>query len=100
MYNMCFQWHTFWHQIKVSSKLDLTSEAAQIQVPTLLAWGRYDFTCPLAAGRRYAKLICNAKLHVSSASHNWLIMRPDELRSVLSKFVRSSADASDTGHTS
>lgn len=98
LYNVFFQAQTFWHQIRVSSELDLMPEAARIKVPTLLAWGKYDFTCPATFGMRYADVIRNCKCHISPGSHNWLIMRPDEFHAALLAFVGNPSNETDVSH--
>ena len=90
--------HTFWHQTRVSSELDLLPEAAQIQAPTLLAWGKYDFTCPLTAGMRYADVIKDCRSYISAGSHNWLIVRPDEFHAAILTFVGQSQGGNNVEH--
>jgi pimeloyl-ACP methyl ester carboxylesterase len=41
---------------------DLSGEARQIKVPTLLLWGEADQETPIALGKRYHELIVNSKL--------------------------------------
>lgn len=88
LYNVLFQAHTFWYWIKMTTSLDMTSEAADVQVPVLLCWGKHDYTCPLSAGVKYAKVMPASQLYVSEhGSHNWLIQRPEEFVDVVSKFI-------------
>ncbi len=72
----------------MTTSLDMTAEAANVQVPTLLCWGRHDYTCPLSAGLKYADLMPVSQLYVCEhGSHNWLIQRPEEFLDVVTSFI-------------
>ena len=43
---------------------DVSEQAKEISVPTLLLWGEQDQETPLAIGKRFHELICNSKLVV------------------------------------
>ncbi len=94
LYNVLFQAQSFWFWIKMTTSLNMLPEAASVQVPTLLCWGRHDYTCPLSAGIKYADVMPMSKLYISEpGSHNWLIQRPEEFLQVVNDFI-SSADSS------
>lgn len=48
---------------------DVQADAAALQVPTLLIFGRSDTAVPLQHGETYARLIQNAQLSVVDAGH-------------------------------
>lgn len=88
LYNVLFQSRSFWFWIMMTTSLDMTAEAANVQVPTLLGWGRHDYTCPLSAGLKYADLMPVSQLYVCEhGSHNWLVQRPEEFLDVVTSFV-------------
>lgn len=88
LYNVPFQPGNFWYWVRMSSTLDITSEAAAVRVPTLLCWGKHDHTCRLPAGRRFAEVMPTSQLYISEqGSHNWLIQRPEEFAEVVSTFI-------------
>lgn len=90
LYNVLFQAQNFWYWVRMSSTLDITPEAADVQVPTLLSWGKHDHTCPLPAARRFAEVMPASQLYVSERGlHNWLIERPEEFADAVSKFIAS-----------
>ena len=77
----------------MTANLDMTNQAAKVKAPTLLCWGKYDFTCPLFAGHNYANAMPTADMHVSKyGSHNWLIQRPEEFASAINEFVAANSD--------
>ena len=88
LYNILFHARNFWFWIWLTATLDMTKEAARVEVPTLLCWGKYDYTCPLSAGYKYSDAMPTSQMHVcQQGSHNWLIQRPEEFTEVLTKFI-------------
>lgn len=90
LYNVLFQAKNFWYWVLLSSTLDITPEAGNVHVPTLLSWGKHDHTCPLPAARRFAEVMPESQLYVSERGlHNWLIERPEEFADAVSNFIAS-----------
>ncbi|KAK9814118.1 hypothetical protein WJX72_000954 [[Myrmecia] bisecta] len=82
----------FLNQIRVAAVLDLSEEAAQITTPTLLGWGRRDWTIPVSCAAKYYKLITSSSVYIcSKGCHNWLIERPEEFLKVVSEFLERPA---------
>lgn len=80
----------FFEQIKISSKLDLTSRLKDVQVPVLIAWGKLDHTLPRHCARSFASLLRHASLYFSKmGSHDWLIERSGEFSSLFSNWEKS-----------
>lgn len=94
LHNVLFQARSFWYWIGMTMRLDMTSTAAEVQIPTLLGWGRHDYTCPLSAGKKYASIMPISRLYVSeNGSHNWLIQNPEEFTDVVASFTDSLTSA-------
>jgi len=88
IYNALFQPISFFHQIRLSVHEDLRPHAARVTAPTLLAWGRLDFTLPLRCARTLGAVMSNAELYVShGGSHDWMIDRAPEFAEALRAFV-------------
>ena len=65
-----------------------TGRYKEIDVPTLLLWGRGDRVVPLAVGERLARAMPNARLHVmESCGHLPAEERPDESFAVVARFL-------------
>ncbi|HYO09634.1 MAG TPA: alpha/beta hydrolase [Tepidisphaeraceae bacterium] len=76
------------HQIKLAHQTDLVPLVDRVRVPTLLAWGRWDFTYPLRYARRLHERMPEWHLHVSQrGSHDWLVARRTEFAEVVRRFV-------------
>ena len=94
LYNVLFQARSFWYWIGMTMRLDMTATAAKVCIPTLLGWGRNDYTCPLSAGKKYANIMTTSRLYISdSGSHNWLIQNPEEFTDVVASFTDSRTPA-------
>ncbi|GAQ82068.1 abhydrolase domain-containing protein 6 [Klebsormidium nitens] len=86
--NALFHTRNWLNQIRISAVYDLTDQAKQVKVPTLLAWGRRDKTIPLSAAGTFFRLIPNSHVYISDdGSHNWLIQRPEEFCQAVTEFV-------------
>lgn len=88
VYNLTYHHRTFKHQLRAAITANLLPYASQIEAPTLLAWGRQDWTMPLDCALRLQALIPWSELYVSDASHDWLITEPDEFARAVSRFVK------------
>ena len=55
----------------VRSSINLTSRLEELQVPTIVFWGRDDRIFPLAHGRRAAQLIPEGQLRVFEQCGHW-----------------------------
>lgn len=88
LYNILFQANSFWFWIGMTTSLDMIPTAARVKVPTLLGWGRHDYTCPMAAGSKYNRAISRSLMYVSEhGSHNWLIQNPEEFVASVTSFI-------------
>ena len=68
-------------------KEDLSENARNIGVPTLIIWGSEDDTTPISEGKRLNKLIYGSKLEViGGAGHFVHQERPEEVVNLISKF--------------
>lgn len=67
---------------------DLSDEAKEITVPTLLIWGSEDIETPLNEGERLHRLISNSRLEVMrGAGHFVHRERPKEVVELISTFI-------------
>jgi len=70
----------------------VTPRYREIDVPSLLVWGREDRVVPLAVGQRLAAELPDARLHVlERCGHLPAEERPDESFAVLAAFLASTA---------
>lgn len=69
---------------------DLTAQAAQIAVPTLLVYGENDTETPSEYGHRYAGLIKGSVLHVLSRQDHYSVL--GEGRHIVIKHIRNFLD--------
>ena len=66
---------------------DLSNDAAQINVPTLLVWGQDDIVTSLAEGKKLKQLITNSELHAfANAGHFVHQQKADEVAALIKKF--------------
>jgi pimeloyl-ACP methyl ester carboxylesterase len=66
---------------------DARSEAAGVQAPTLLIWGKHDRMTPSSIGREWLEALPDARLHViEDASHVPMVESPRELVAAISRF--------------
>jgi len=94
VYNALFQPADFFHQIWLSVHEDLKRYAARVRAPTLIAWGKQDFTLPLRCGRTLKEVIPGAELYVSrGGSHDWIIDRAPEFAAAVRGFLDRVASA-------
>lgn len=94
LYNILFQANSFWFWIGMTTSLDMTPIAAKVKVPTLLGWGRHDYTCPVAAGNKYNLAMPSSLMYVSErGSHNWLIQNPEEFVASIVSFIKKTESA-------
>jgi pimeloyl-ACP methyl ester carboxylesterase len=86
--NLLRHTRTFLHQVKVAARADLTGSAARVAVPTLVAWGRWDFTMPLRCARLMHAQIPHSALYVSATgSHEWLVTNSREFAHALNEWL-------------
>jgi pimeloyl-ACP methyl ester carboxylesterase len=68
----------------------ITRSYGEIDVPTLIVWGRYDETLPIAMGYKLAFEIPDATLHIiPSCMHSAPLERPRETMEIIREFSRS-----------
>ena len=78
----------FFRQIWLSVHEDLRRYAAEVAAPTLVAWGRHDYTLPIRCAYALRDAIPGASLHVSNkGSHDWMIDRAAEFADVTRQFL-------------
>jgi pimeloyl-ACP methyl ester carboxylesterase len=70
-----------------SPEHDLREEAASIQTPTLVVWGKNDPVIPLKAGRTIAATIPGALLELLDTGHAPQVSDPDRFAAIFVPFV-------------
>lgn len=70
-----------------SPEHDLREEAASIQAPTLIIWGRKDPVIPLKAGRTIAASIPGARLELLGTGHAPQVSDPDGFAALFVPFA-------------
>jgi len=66
----------------------LTASTRRVKAPTLVVWGRHDSVYPAAYGQRLAKEITDAGFELMDAGHAPQEEAPDELASIIGRFLR------------
>jgi len=64
-------------------KEDLKERLKEVNVDTLLIWGKYDKATPLADGRIMDKEIKNSKLIIIDSGHSPHLIIPDKVKEIL-----------------
>lgn len=70
-----------------SPEHDLREEAASIQAPTLVIWGKKDPVIPLKAGRTIATTIPGARLELLDTGHAPQVSDPDGFAAIFTPFA-------------
>ena len=78
---------TMFDHLRAAANVDAAQIAADVRVPTLLAWGDRDRTVPLACASRLGRVIEDAKLVVGSGSHDWLVTHPEAFGAAVRRFA-------------
>ena len=74
----------------LSKEYDLRPYLQQIQIPTLILQGRYDWVTPMAGAQEMAQQIPNAQLHIFEHSGHMVFMEEQaELVSVIKQWIES-----------
>jgi pimeloyl-ACP methyl ester carboxylesterase len=80
------------HQQAVLRKIvreNISHQLAQIELPSLVLWGKQDYTTPLEKGELFAELMPNAELVVFEQSGHYPFIDETELfMSVLEKYIQ------------
>lgn len=84
---------TFLEHVRAAAVVDSARAAADVRLPTLLAWGDRDHTVPLACASRLGRAIEGAKLVVGSGSHDWLVTRPEAFAAAVRRFASNVASS-------
>lgn len=67
---------------------DLSQNARNIRIPTLLIWGEKDNSVPLSDGKRFAELISGSKLEIiAGAGHFVHQERPEAVAKLIKEFA-------------
>lgn len=75
---------------KSAIRNNLGEELSQIQIPTLLIWGKNDTVTPPFVGEEFKKLIPNSELHfIDKCGHAPMMEVPKEFNIILEKFLAS-----------
>jgi pimeloyl-ACP methyl ester carboxylesterase len=77
----------FFDHVKAAAAADSLHAAADLHVPTLLAWGDRDRTVPLEHAARLGRAIEGAKLVVGSGSHDWLVTHAEAFAGAVRRFT-------------
>jgi 3-oxoadipate enol-lactonase len=87
-FNAWHHWPTMMEQIRLTSRSDLWAEVPRIEVPTMIAWGRFDFTFPLSAGVKLHERLPRSRLYVSDGgSHDWLVQHAGAFAAAVDDFM-------------
>jgi pimeloyl-ACP methyl ester carboxylesterase len=90
-YNMLVHWRNFWTQVRSAVDEVVIDQATQVRIPTLIAWGAYDFTVPVDCAELFANVIPRGEIYWSrEGRHDWIIERPDEFSATVARFATSS----------
>lgn len=77
---------------KSAIRHNLGEELGQIQVPTLLIWGKNDNVTPPFVGEEFHKLIPNSELaFIDKCGHAPMMEVPNEFNDILEKFLKANA---------
>ena len=73
---------------KSAVRHNLADKLHQIQIPTLLIWGKEDNVTPLFVGEKFNELIENSTLHiVEQCGHAPMMEKPEEFNAHLEAFL-------------
>lgn len=91
IWNSLLHPQTFQNQIKIFKSCDLLADAAEINVPTLVAWGRKDQTTPVSGATKLAKALPDAETYICArGSHGWLVEYAEEFTDAVTDFIARS----------
>ena len=91
-YNMLVHWRNFWSQVRSAVEEVVIRQAAQVRIPTLIAWGAHDVTVPVDCAELLAQAIPCSEIYWSrEGRHDWIIERPDEFALMVGDFVRNAS---------
>ncbi len=77
---------------KSAIRHNLGEELGQINVPTLLIWGKNDNVTPPFVGEEFHKLIPNSELaFIDKCGHAPMMEVPNEFNDILEKFLKANA---------
>ena len=89
VFNVATHNANFMHQVRLAAGADLSAVAPRVVVPTLVAWGRLDFTFPHGAATKLHRLLPKSSLCMFDAgSHDWLVQHAFEFAAAVDQFVR------------
>jgi pimeloyl-ACP methyl ester carboxylesterase len=75
---------------KSAIRNNLGEELNQIQIPTLLIWGKNDTVTPPFVAEEFHKLIPNSQLHfIDKCGHAPMMEVPAEFNNILDNFLQS-----------
>jgi pimeloyl-ACP methyl ester carboxylesterase len=78
------------NRVKVIKIINLGEELNQIQIPTLLIWGKNDTVTPPFVAEEFHKLIPNSQLHfIDKCGHAPMMEVPGEFNDLLFTFLQS-----------
>jgi len=74
---------------KKTVRQDVQTDARKLQLPTLLVYAAQDKAVPVADGRRYQRLIAQARLEVvADAGHFVHLDQPKKVQSLIEEFLK------------
>ena len=79
-----------WEVKKLVTRTDLSEEAKNITVPTLIIWGSNDKVLPLKVGKKLNRLIKKSIFTIIKGGHNAHIESASEFNSIVLKYSTSS----------
>jgi hypothetical protein len=92
-FNLLVHTKNLLHRIRESCTLSVLDCAAQVPVPVLLAWGRYDCSMPVDCARRFEARMPRARLHIGPGAHDWPITRAAAFTRAVVAFAADEAGA-------
>jgi pimeloyl-ACP methyl ester carboxylesterase len=87
LWNLFHHTASFLRQIPLAADSNLLHRLRELESPTLLAWGRRDWTIPRVALERFKESIPNATVTIGPGSHDWLITRPNTFAASLKAWL-------------
>ncbi|MGK4004035.1 alpha/beta fold hydrolase [Sorangium sp. So ce1036] len=73
--------------IRAGSLTQVLDRAPEVEVPTLLAWGRHDRTMPLDGAERLRRALPSAAVVVGPGRHDWMLTHRAAFARALLEFI-------------
>ncbi|UQA54669.1 alpha/beta fold hydrolase [Polyangium aurulentum] len=93
LFNVLVHPRNLLHRIWECCTIDLLDCAAQVPVPSLLAWGRRDCAMPVGCAFRFEARMPRARVHIDPGAHDWPITRPAAFAKAALAFTAAEAQS-------